>query len=362
MANPLSTTRSRDEVSLLVDGTEFRGWTKIALTLSLDTIATLSFLAPFNPDDPEHRDKFRPFSFKPLEVLVGGERLFKGTLVNPAPQLDANSNTVQVEGYSLPGVLTDCEEPISAFPFELNKLTLAEILRQVARPFSLDVKIEALNTGRKFEKVALDPEKKPFGFLTDLARQRNFVLSNTVEGALLCWRSTNTGSPVAEFDQRQPTTKVTAEFFPREYFSEVTGITPTKAGRRGKPYTERNPWLPGVLRPKNFKLDDIPEGGADEAVRAELGRMYGNSAAYTVEEIPTWRDQSGDLFRPNTTVNLTAPGVMVYEKTEMLVRHVHFVAEPEVSTTALNLVLPGAFSGEQPERAPWDEPSVLRIF
>jgi hypothetical protein len=196
--------------------------------------------------------------------------------------------------------------------------------------------------------------------LIELAKQRNFVLSSTEAGALLCWRSVTTGSPVARLENR-PAGTVKASFSSQDYFSEMTGFCPRTRKKKGSKFRERNPWLTNVLRPMAFKLQDTEPGDAPNAVRAKLGRMFANMAAVDVEDLPTWRDPKGNLFRPNTTIELHCPDMMIYEPYEFLIRHVKLKASADSQTASLNLVMPGAFSGESPESLPWDEGLSLGI-
>lgn len=345
----------RDEVSIEIEGVEFRYWSDLEITLSIDTFSTCQFAAPFEPDSAEFRERFRPFTFKPMQVLLGGEPLFTGTMVGIEPQEDENGASVTVTGYALPGVLGDCHAPPETVPLEFKGLDFRAILEAVVNPFGLQTDVRA-EVGAAFEKAAFDVDQKPLEFLIELAKQRNVVLSNTPEGAVLCWQSVATGSPVARLSSR-PLRKVGASFSSQEYFSEVTGFTPPKKrkGKNGSKFTERNPWLSNVIRPMSFKLDGVEAADAPTAVRATLGRMFANMAAFTLEDIATWRDPQGALWAPNTTVTLERPAVMIYRETEFLIRDVVLSDNHEKRSAQLNLVLPGAFSGKVPAHLPWDQ-------
>ena len=75
--------------------------------------------------------------------------------------------------------------------------------------------------------------------------------------------------------------------------------------------------------------------------------------AYTCR-VSTWRDPAGNLWAPNTTVTLTAPDAMIYDKYEFIIRSVTFETDRATETATLNLVLTGSFSGEIPDSLPWD--------
>lgn len=347
-----------EDLAVIIDGTRFRRWLSVAVTHSVDTFSTITLRAPFEPDRQEFRETFRPFSFKPLRVMVSGRLLFSGTLVGVSPTMGPERREVEVTGYALPGVLQDCCAPGKTVPHEYNKMSFRGIAESIVAPFGIKLVMRAPE-GTPFKRVKLKEGQVLFDFLTDLAKQRNFVLSNTPEGALLVWKSVDAGDPVAVLVEGQaPVSSVSAEFRPQEYYSEITGFASSRRGRKGSKHTEFNPWLKR-LRPHSFKLDDTEKGDAPEETRAKIGRMFANVANFTLENLPGWRTPKDELWSPNTTIKLTAPSVMIYRRTEFLIRTVTLEQDAEKETAKLELVLPGAFSGETPPPTsflPWDEP------
>lgn len=346
-------TNTANEVALLIDGTRFRFWSDLRLTRSLDAMDTVEFSAPFEADAPGFRETFRPFSFKALDVTVGGSPLFTGTLVGVMPELANDQKTIGVSGYSRPGVLNDCTAPASAYPIEFNGLDLKAIAAALCEPFGLGVVFDG-PVGSAFERAAVEPGGNVLSFLSDLARQRALVVSSTATGELLFQQSVEPGAPVAVLRQgASPVLGVTPSFSPQQYYSHITGLEAVRVGTQGSQFTVRNPHLAGVVRPMTFSAPDVEGGDIADAVRAKTGRMYGNMAAYSVP-VSTWRDPQGDLWRPNTTVTLEAPGAMVYSAYEFVIRSVQFSRDGGSESAELDLVLPGSFSGQTPEAMPWD--------
>lgn len=347
-------------VTLSIDGKKFEHWSKVKLTLSMDSYSTLEFSAPFEATRKDFRETFRPFAFRKIEVSVANETMFHGWMVGVHPEVTPEARQVKVTGYALPAVFNDVTAPASALPMEFNKMTLRQIAEAIVALF--DVRLYFPDEdGAVFEKATLKKDQKIHAFLSDLAQHRSFVVTNTLDGSLLIWKSIQPGTEASALsrvarlkDREQPCTGVEASFSPQEYFSSITGFARAKHGRPGSAYTTANPWLPNVLRPLSFVLDDIEKGDAPEATRAKLGRMFGNMASYSVD-LATWRDANGQIWAPNTTVTLDAPDAMVYRETEFLVRTVTLEQDANSESASLGLVLPGAFSGQVPEALPWDE-------
>lgn len=343
-----------DEVTISIDGERFRFWDRVRVTRSMDSISTVEFGAPFEPDQQAFRDAFKPLSFKPVGISIGGTLQFSGTEVSINPSLENDRRVVSVGAYGLPGVLNDCTPSANAFPLEFNGQGLREVSSTLAGPFGLRVDFEA-NQGAIFERIALAPGKKVLPFLIDLAQQRNLVISDTPEGALLFRRSAAVGSPVARLVQgASPVLSVEPQFNPQAYYSHVTGISPIRVGYIGSKYTAKNELLSGAVRPFVFTVGDTLDADTESAAKAKLSRMFANMASYDVS-VNTWRDPQGELWQENTTLTLQAPGAMVYNEYEFIIRSVSFDKVGDAKTAVLNLVLPGAFSGEAPEALPWDE-------
>ncbi len=347
-----------------IHGNYFGHWSEIDITFELDGFSSVGFRAPFEHTRKEFRETFRPFSYKPVEITLSPEgspgdlvTIFKGTLLDIDPEISAEEKSIKVTANALPVVLVDCDMPASSLPFEHKKIGLRAIFDACASPFGVKVDFRA-DEGKVFDKVKLETDRKVFEFLQDLTKQRNAVISNTFEGDLLVWQSIKTGTQVFHFVEGEaPFAKITPTFKPREYFSEVTGFAAKKRGKKASKTTQQNPWLTKPLRSHTFKLEDTERGDAPDATAAFMGRMFGEMAAWRIENIPTWRDPKGKLWQPNTFVSVTAPDAMIYLKTDLLVRKVELHQDAENESATLEVVLPGAFNGEIPKVLPWDEPS-----
>jgi prophage tail gpP-like protein len=344
-----------NELEIRIDSKTFRHWTQAQIQTSVDQFSSASFQAPFEPDSFEFRETFRPFRFVALNVFVGGALHFTGTLVNTTARGVAGGATIDVSGYGYPGVLNDCTAPISAFPVELNGLNLQQIANEICGYYDVGVTFEA-DPGATFRRVKLKPEQTLLSFLGELAKQRNLIVTDNPTGEIVFMRPTSTGSPVAVLRQgEQPLLSVSQNAQnPQRYFSHVTAIKTTKLGSRGAGYTVTNPLGSGWFRANNFVMRNGRKSDAKVAAEARFGRMLANTVTYTAD-VATWRDPSGALWRPNTTVKIQYPDAMVYDDYEFLIRDVTFEQNAFSEVARLNLVLPGSFTGEAPEALPWDE-------
>jgi prophage tail gpP-like protein len=341
-----------NEVSVSVSGERFRFWTNVSITRTLDAVSTVQFEAPFTPDDPAFRERFRPFSFNDVGIDVGGVRLFTGTMVAPVPMLTPTARTVSVACYALPGVLGDCTAPASAYPLQWDDATLATVAEKCAAFFGLGVQFDA-DPGPIFLRVMAQPSERMLSFLAGLSSQRGLVMSDTPEGKVLFRKAIEAGVPVANLTEgASPLQDVSPRFQPQEYYSHVTGIGPTVIGLPGQPYTVKNAQLGDVIRPYTFNSPDTPDASVQQSTESKAGRMFANAVSYQVS-VATWRDPSGELWAPNTLITLLAEGAMVYSRSTFLIRSVTLTKTPKSETAVLTLILPGALAGKIPDTLPW---------
>lgn len=370
------------ECSLVIAGESFRHFDNLELTKSIDTYSTASFTAPFEADRKEFRRLFRPFSFNSVNVLVDEKVRLTGELVHVLPRIEPDSSTVEVSCYSLPATMNDCCPPATAYPLEFSGMTLLQIAQTIASKFGIVAQIDENvpqdesdhafvkaklkrgprggrgKRGNKFARCALEPGDNADEFLVKLAQQIGLVRSDNEIGNLVFRDSDATlGRPVARFKQgEQPLVNIVPVFNPQDYFTEITAFTPTKIKKKGDKHTEYNPFTRGknLVRPHCFKLDNLlTAADAPGACWAKLGRMLGNCAAWQIDGIATWRDPQGELWKPNTTVTVTAPNAMIYRESELLIRDVLLKRDAGSYTASLRVVLPGAFSGALPSALPW---------
>lgn len=344
-----------NEVSVVIKNNRFRYWSSISIFLSIDSIPTVQLSGPFDPNDPKQREIFKPLTYPPIGVFINDEPLFSGVMSRILPSLTPEKTEFSAGAYSYPGELVELMVPGSNLPSQFRKQNLHEIAKTLCG--YLDIAVDArVPPGPVFKKVKIEPEENILSFLVKLAKQRNQVISSSSVGNILFWEANPTTTPLAVLQQGEsPLISVTPSINSEQYYSEITGIMPIRPRSKiSTKFTVQNPLLPIVFRPYTFKVDDVESGGIESAVRAKLTRMYANAVGYTAE-VATWRDAFGDVWAPNTTVSLFAPGAMIYKPFDFVVRSVTLNKNAESETASLDLMLPGSFTPENVGGLPWDE-------
>ena len=356
---PGSADAKPDDVEVWIDGSRFRFWSEVTITKTFDAVSTVEFTAP-QADTAAFRAAFAPLSFKDMVVLVGGKPQFVGTLLKPKAATDPNRGpSMTVSGYSRPGVLADCTMPSSAFPLQFKKVSLAVIAQRLSETFSIIVDVDG-DIGGVFRRVRIKSMQRPLAFLTGLAKQRKVVLSSTPEGHLLLRGPPVVSEPVATIREGVPPfVSASIDTNPQAFYSHLTVMRKKAKRVTSTSHTVINEAVPGVLRPMTVQSEDTNSPAELPAAAESLaGRMLAGAVTWTLK-VNTWRngnvEAGGELWEEGSTVNLLAPSAGILKPTDLIVRSVKGTRKETESEAELELVLPGAFSGELPDDFPWQE-------
>ncbi len=341
---------SDNVIKLVIGSDEFKFWSSFSITRSIDTLDVFNFDAPFG-ENSGIKDAIKPLQFKPGQLFIDDELLSTIVLVNPLPTLNAESNSISVDGYSKPGVLNDCNIKQDRYPIQLKDQTLEQIANTLAVFFGVEVEFTG-SSGAKFKKVKLEIDWKPLNFLIKLAKERGFLISNTVDGKLLFWKLNKKAVTTALKEGQTPLLSVTPNFSPQKYFSEVTGLSSRSVIKDPESVTIDNKNL-SVNRPFAYRVKNRLFGAdLKNAVKWKMGLMIGNAIKYSIV-VQGLRDERGEIWKPNTFINLTAPSTYVNNETKFVIKNLT-LSKGDAETTTMDLVLPESYSGEIPERLPWD--------
>ncbi|MCK5613150.1 hypothetical protein KAR91_65355, partial [Candidatus Pacearchaeota archaeon] len=88
------------------------------------------------------------------------------------------------------------------------------------------------------------------------------------------------------------------------------------------------------------------------AVKWKMGLMIANAIKYSIS-VQGLRDERGEIYKPNTYINLTAPEAYINNETKFVVQNLN-LAKSDSEVPTMNLVLPESYTGEIPKRLPWD--------
>ncbi|WP_244619226.1 phage baseplate assembly protein [Rhizobium sp. 18055] len=133
------------------------------------------------------------------EVLLEGAVVLKGYIDQVNPTIDESQAQVSISGRDKTGDLVD-SAALTDGPSEFRNVKLEDAVKQIAKPFGLDVRSE-IDTGEPFTRYGLDLAETAFSAIEKGSRSRHaLVLSDGVGGLVI----TRTGSNRAPADITLP--------------------------------------------------------------------------------------------------------------------------------------------------------------
>lgn len=340
----------RENVSILIDGKRFEQWESVNLNLSLDSIDTFGIATPFQAYNQEFREQFHPLSYKSLEIRLNDDPILVGVLAPKAATL--SEKTASLGGYSRPGLLNDLPVPFDKYPLEFKNQDLQRIAQQLGAIYDVSVSLST-PIGAPFERVSPEPTQKILEFLTELAKKRAVLLSNTLNGELRFFNPGSSGTTTPLRQGEIPLLNAKIDIDEQNYFTSVTGLGAAQAGRDPEAFTVPLPALPGVNRPFVYTVSDATGAELEAAVKFKAGRIFANAIKISADVLG-WRGADQRVWSPGDFILLWAPNIWLYNETKLRIRTISLSQSASDETASLDLVFPGAYSGQIPTSLPWN--------
>ena len=340
-------------MKIKINGKNFEFFNDLKINLKYASVgSTFSFKSYFDPENMQHRDLFKPFTYSIVEILDDeNKRILRGRMVNNGFTDASVKSLVSVSGYSLPGVLEDCKIPASLYPLQSDGKTLKEITETLINPFGLNLVIDGSVSdlaNQVYEKTVAAQNQTVKSYLDELASQKNIVISHTDAGSLLLTKARATASPIAQFLGGIPEIKMTLSIDGRRMHNKITvqkqaDIDNDNAGEE----TVNNPFV-GIFRPQTREQtsgDDVDTAQAGQnALSAEL-----RAITLTIEvDRWTWNDDGKVMMKPNNIITVHNHDLYLYQFVRFFVESIAFSETKDKETAVLSCVLPEVYNGNIP--------------
>jgi prophage tail gpP-like protein len=321
------------------------------LNLRYDSVAsTFSFSFYFNPENKEHKEMVCIGHYHKVTVEHNGELLLTGYILS---QVFTSSNVKQLVpfgGYSLPGVLEDCEIPPKLYPLQSDGLTLREIAQKLIAPFGLQMVIDPLVSSQMdsvFEKTTASESQTIKAYLTELASQKNIIISHDEKGNLLFTKAKADKKPLIHFQTGVIGTSMSLSFNGQAMHSEITVMKQASSdGGNAGESTIINPYVPFVYRPKVIIQSSGDDVDTEQAAKNALAAELKNLQLTIVTD--RW-EVDGKILKPNNIIEVTDQEVYLYKKTKWFIESITYVGDNQKMTATLTCVPPEVYNGKTPE-------------
>jgi prophage tail gpP-like protein len=321
-----------------------------ALDLKYDSVgSTFSFSLYYDPSNAEHRQLVCVSHFHECTLEHNDELLLTGYILSQAFSKEPSVELAAFGGYSKPGVFEDCQIPPEIYPLQSDGLTLTQIAQKLIAPFKINMIVDPSVSDRMnsvFKKTEANATQSIKSYLSELAAQKNIIISHNEKGELLFTSAKTDQKPIYHFENNTPGTKISLSFSGQQMHSHITVMkqADTDGGNAGE-VTIRNPFVPTVYRPKVMTQTSGDDVSIEEAAKNALADELKN--IHLTIETDRW-EIDGKIIKPNSIISVVAPELYIFNKTNFFVSEVKLVGDNTKTVATLTCVLPEVFSGKAP--------------
>lgn len=319
------------------------------INMYYNTVAsTFSFSIYFDPENPEHKDLLQPLKYKTCTVWHKNELLITGTILNHNFSSQPVKQLVSISGYSITGVIENCEIPI---PLTLQTLglTTLEIARRLLQPFNLNViadqsAIQSISVPHSSSTANRDESIR--SYLTSITAQSDIVLSHTPDGSLLFTKAKTIQKPILVLTKGIPGTELNLSINGEQMHSRITVMKQAnlEGGNAGQSSVD-NPFVTS-FRPTVKVQSSGNDNSTIKAAKNILANEIKSSINLTVNT-DRW-ELDGKIIRPNNIIVVEDPELYLYNKVNWFVNNVTLSKTVESETAVLGCVLPCVYDGTTP--------------
>jgi hypothetical protein len=362
---------------------EIEKFNSIDITLEYDSIASkFEFEMAFDPNNKKdaeiasvshiHEGSIyyvhdKPGKFKDLkyrDAVTTNELLITGFLLSQGFRHSAAPNLVKIGGYSKPGALEDSDIPIDKFPLESNGKSFKQIAQSILKTspgkkgfnfgFRVDklgnkdgntLFVESKSVDEDYEKSTAPESKSIKEYLSELATQKDIILSHTPQGDLLVTAPNINGKPILDIKGIGFNGVIDLDlvYNGQPLHSEITVVRQAdEDGGNAAEYTILNPLVPIVYRPKVVSLTSGNDITVEKAALNELrNELKAISLIVTLDRGAV----NGKFIFPNNIITVTDREIYLYEKTRWIIGKINFREDASGEKMVLTCYLPAAFGG-----------------
>lgn len=323
------------------------------LSLKFDSVGSVfSFDYYFDPNNTEHKELSCIGHFHTCTIEHNDELLVTGQVLSINFTGAAQRQLVSIGGYALPGILEDCDIPPDT-ALQTEGLNLRQIAQQLCNRFGLKLVVDAAASAvdEVFDITTAKDGQNIKSYLTELAAQKDIVISHTAQGALLFTKAV-TKNPIFDFDfttGAMPGTNMVLNFNGQAMHSHITvrGQADVDAGNASES-TVRNPYVfpEAVYRPKVITQSSGTDIDSDKAARHALAAELKN-LKLTIQ-LDRWII-NGKIIRPGNYITVLNPEIYLYKKSTWFIEQVDFAGNEKEMIATLQCVLPEVYNGQTPE-------------
>jgi len=345
-------------MTLKVGNTKIEKFSSIDITLKYDSVAsTFAFTFYYDKNNPQLKALAKYGSYARCQIIDDdGTVLITGTILNHAYEDGAVKVSTGISGYSTPGVLEDCEIPISLYPLQSDGKTLKEIAEGLLKPFGIGLVIDQWENftqivdaaNEVIPQITAEPTQTVKAYLSEIAAQKNIIIGHTNFGDLRFTRAYANGPSLYQFSSGMPNVKIKVDVDGQGMHSEITvlkqaSLSTPNAGQS----TVVNPYVSSYrpsVKIQTTGTDITTELAAKNMLAAELKNI---KVIITLGGLQKFR-WNGNKIRPNALIDVTSPECNINKRTQFFIEQVQLIEGNDGQTAILSCVVPEVHNGNKP--------------
>lgn len=324
----------------------------IRMNLSYDTIAsTFAFDFYFDPKNEDHAELSCVSHFHEAIIEHEGQQLIQGFILSQSFSDSSSKSLSQFAGYSRSGVLEDCQIPPELYPLQYDGLSLKQIATKLLAPFKIGIKINPeveRSMNIVYAETTVEPTTSIKEYLTELASQRNIILSHDEFGNLLFTKVNTKELPIFDVDEGLIGYEMKLSFGGQPMHSHITVIKQADSeSDNSAQYTIKNPFVPvaHTFRPKVIIQSSGTDNDTAEAAKNALASELKN-IVLTIN-IDRW-EIDGKFIKPNSIISVLNKELYIYRRTKFFIESVSYEGDSSGQRATLTCVLPCCYDGSDP--------------
>lgn len=276
-----------------------------------------------------------------VSLAVSGEELFEGFVDTDDDEWGPKTRSLKVNGRSNLGDLMDCS---SVGPKRWTDASILKIASDLTKEYSVEVEGRDVDADKPFRKFAIEEGEKIAETLLRAAKLRGLVLVD--EGGKLVIARAGQRRSLTDLRQGVNLLHGRRRRSMRERYSayEFKGQTRATDEAYGLDAADLSGSIedPEVERFRRLVVTSWGDENENLRVRAVNERNTRAGRGYRlIYDVKGWRDDAGDLWRPNTRVNVFDHKFKV--SATMLITRTSLVLDGKSHKTTLELARPEAY-------------------
>jgi len=330
---------------------EVKFFSKFQLELKYDAIAsTFGFDFFYNPKNQEHVELACIGHYHLCTLEHNGQLVLSGIILSESFIDDSKKHLTTFSGYSLPGVLEDCNIPTSLYPLQSDGLSLKEIAQKLLKPFNLTMVIDSSVSSKMnevYEKTTASEGQSIRQYLSELASQKNIVITHNEKGNVVFTQAKTKGDPIIRFTGGVPFTSMKLTYDGQPMHSEITVIRQaSRGGGNAGESTIKNPYVPFVYRPKVKTQSSGNDIDTESAARTALSEELKNMKLEIVTD--RW-EIDGIIIKPNNIITVKNENVYLFKETRWFIESVKLIGDENKMQAVLTCVIPEVYNQDNPK-------------